>query len=254
MVARAPTAVRRTTQWTGAAVDHERTLETVPARERAGPADEPVTGPEPAARRPRRAGVALLVVLATAVAATIVSVTLVRTTGAYHQPDVGSATRSHGPRPDLDHAGPPAGGALDEIPGASLVAVGRELTARFGMTLVAHAGIQAGQVNDPTLGLEVRVSVFPAAGQDSVGAVECAFIGGAGAVDDRLLARAGQCVMPAVPAKQRAAISAWLLASGATMPVGASGRRAFGPVWLAVSHTDGTFVVALSGATLLTAR
>ena len=104
------------------------------------------------------------------------------------------------------------------VPSVSRATVEQKIRA-LGVSLTQYSGYETGQVTDSVTGAELHVTVYLPDGGDLITSIQCVFIMNDIKVDAQLVARAAQCVLPAVPATDQAAVSSWLTANGTGVPV-----------------------------------
>lgn len=102
-----------------------------------------------------------------------------------------------------------------DIPGVSRAAVEEKIRA-LGVSLTQNPTYESGQATDSITGAELHVNIYRPSGGDVITGVQCAFMVNHLRVDATLVARAVQCVLPAVPATDQAAMSAWLISNAAS--------------------------------------
>jgi hypothetical protein len=125
------------------------------------------------------------------------------------------------------------------VPTVSRAIVEQKIRA-LGVSLTQSSGSETGQVTDATTGAELHVTVYLAGG-DRISGIQCLFVMNDIKVDSQLVARAGQCVLLAVPATDQAAVSSWLTAKGTEVPTGQSRDYGFGALRVTVGHITNAF-------------
>lgn len=126
------------------------------------------------------------------------------------------------------------------VPSVSRAIVEQKVRA-LGVSLTQSSGSETGQVTDSTTGAELHVTVYLAAGDDGISGIQCLFVMNDIKVDSQLVARAGQCVLLAVPATDQAAVSSWLTANGTAVPAGQSRDYDIDGLRVTVGHITNAF-------------
>jgi hypothetical protein len=131
------------------------------------------------------------------------------------------------------------------VPGVSRAAVTRKLGA-LGVPIPSSGGLATGQVTDSTAGADLLVTVYSPGGGDTIAGINCVFILNDGKVDARLVGRATQCVLVAVPATDQAAVSSWLAANGPAVTVDTSRSYDLDGLRVTVGHAATAFSATLA--------